>query len=115
MTAPSGTAMAYGGRSRRTLMWIATHAAAIDLTLFETDRPNVVVETVKKAEEDDALIVRLYEAHGARGPAVLSSDLPVKRAWRCNGLEEHEAALTWRDGVTLDVRPFEIITLKLEM
>ena len=34
MTAPSGTAMAYGGRSRRTLMWIATHAAVIVLAVM---------------------------------------------------------------------------------
>lgn len=92
-----------------------TTAAPAEMTVLATNRPNVVVETVKKAEDGDALIVRLYEAHGTRGPAALSSDLPIKRVWRCNGLEEHEARLDWKDGLMLNVRPFEIITLKLEI
>jgi alpha-mannosidase len=92
-----------------------TTAAPSELTVLATDRPNVIVETVKKAEDGEALIARLYEAHGARGSAALSSDLPIKRAWRCNGLEETETKLDWKDGLTLNVRPFEIITLKLEL
>lgn len=90
-------------------------AAATEVALFEVDRNNVVIETVKRAEDSDALIVRLYEAHGARGAAMLSSDLPIRRAFRCNGLEEEQAELDWKYGVALDVRPFEIITLKLEI
>jgi alpha-mannosidase len=93
----------------------AADAATTEVMLFEVDRPNVIVETVKKAEDSDALIVRLYEAHGARGMATLSSDLPFTRAFRCNGLEEEQAELAWKDGLALEVRPFEIITLKLEI
>jgi alpha-mannosidase len=92
-----------------------TAGAPRDLTLFEVDEPNVMIETVKKAEEGNAVIVRMYEAHGGRGTATLSSDLPVRRAWLCNGLEENEAPLSWKEGVTVDVTPFQIVTVKLEI
>lgn len=92
-----------------------TAIAPRDLTLFEVDEPNVMIETVKKAEEGNALIVRMYETHGGRGEATLSSDLPVKRAWLCNGLEENEASLSWKDGVTFNMTPFQIVTVKLEI
>jgi alpha-mannosidase len=92
-----------------------TSVAPRDITLFEVDMPNVMIETVKKAEDGNALIVRMYEAHGGRGEATLSSDLPVKRAWLCNGLEENETALSWKDGATFTVVPFQIVTVKLEM
>jgi alpha-mannosidase len=40
---------------------------------FSIDKPNVVIDTVKKAEEgkDLDIIVRLYEAYGGRGQALL--------------------------------------------
>src|SRR5207237_5562493 len=34
---------------------------------FAVDDPNLVLDTVKPAEDSDALVLRLYEAHGARG------------------------------------------------
>jgi alpha-mannosidase len=93
----------------------STAAKPAEISLFKVDRTNVVIETVKKAEDGDSLIVRLYEAHGARGAVMLTSDLSIRRAWRCDGLEETQARLAWHDGATLDVRPFEIVTLKLDL
>ena len=93
----------------------ATHAAPTSLNVFSTDVANVVIETVKRAEDSDALIVRLYEAHGGRGPVALMSDLPFKKASLCTGLEEETGKLEWKDGaVTLNVTPFQIVTVKLE-
>jgi alpha-mannosidase len=72
---------------------------------------------VKKAEDSDALIVRLYECHGARGNAALQTTLPFARAERVNLLEEHAEAITGAEAakgiVPIQFRPFEIITLKL--
>ena len=84
--------------------------------LFSVDESNVVIETVKKAEDSQALIVRLYESHGGRGTVMLSSDLSFKRASLVNGLEEETGELSWNDGaVTLMVTPFQIVSVKLEM
>jgi alpha-mannosidase len=80
---------------------------------FAVDAKHVVIDTVKKAEDGDAIIVRLYEAHGARGQVHFTSVLPIQQASLCNLLEEDEVPLSWNHGVELSVRPFEIITLKL--
>ena len=46
----------------------------------------------------------------------LSSPLPVQAAALCNLLEEEERHLVWQDGgVTLNVLPFKVITVKLKV
>ncbi len=66
----------------------------------------LVLDTVKRAEDSDALVLRLYEPHGARGEARLRA--PGSRAWRANLLEEPLAPL---DGFVVGFRPWEIITV----
>ena len=74
--------------------------------------PNVVVEAVKKAEADDAVIVRLYEAGNSRGDVTVSFGRPVKKVYTCNLMEEETEAIKARnDDVTLSMMPFEIKTL----
>ena len=75
----------------------------------------LVLDTVKRAEDGDGLILRLYEPHGARGRARLSLDLPVEAAVRCNLLEDPFGdPLPLRDGrLELDYTPFEIVTLRV--
>lgn len=85
-------------------------------SFLSVDSPSVVLDTVKKAEDSNDLIVRLYEAHGTRGPVRLSSPLPVESVKRCNLLEEDEATLAWADGgVDFEIGPFKIVTLKLAL
>ncbi len=78
---------------------------------------SVIIDTVKKAEDSNSLIVRLYEAHGKHLRTYLKSELlRVRNIWRCNLLEQNEEDLEWADNhVTLDFTPFQIITLKLEL
>jgi alpha-mannosidase len=74
----------------------------------------LVIDTVKKAEDSDAIIVRLYEAHGSQGRATLRLGRKFTSARRCNLLEDDGAKLALRgQNLTVDYRPFEIITIKL--
>jgi alpha-mannosidase len=84
------------------------------LSWFETDSPNLVLESVKKAEENDAIIVRLYECHGARGAATLRTPFAHKDVHRVNLLEEEATPLKLNPDLSLTIayRPFEIITLR---
>ncbi|MGR3468299.1 MAG: glycosyl hydrolase-related protein, partial [Shimia sp.] len=82
--------------------------------LVQPDRDGVVVETVKPAEDGDGIIVRLFEAHRSRGPVTLTFPQPLRRIERCTILEETEAVLAVdADTVTLDISPFEIVSLRL--
>ncbi len=85
-------------------------------SFLSVDVPNVVIEAVKRPDDGGrALVVRLYEAWGARGPVTLSTPWPVARAWRADLLEREEAPVTSvGDAVRFDLGPFEILTLKLE-
>ncbi len=76
----------------------------------------MVIDAVKKAEDSQDVIVRLYESHGGRCKVRLTSTLPFQGAALCNLLEEEETVLPWQDGgVTLEVLPFKVITVKLKV
>ncbi|XP_077998328.1 alpha-mannosidase 2C1-like isoform X2 [Glandiceps talaboti] len=83
-------------------------------SFFELDTSAVILDTVKKAEDQDNVIVlRLYESFGSSVEVTLSSQLPIKRVARCNILEEVEegSQLEWKNqGVHLTFKPFQIIS-----
>jgi alpha-mannosidase len=84
-------------------------------SLIEVDTPQVIVETVKRAEDSDAAVVRLYEAWGGRTRARLRVTLPAMRATLCDLLERELSEVPVRNGVIdLHLAPFKILTLKLE-
>jgi alpha-mannosidase len=81
---------------------------------FSTDTPGLFIDAVKRAEDGDDLIVRLYEAHGGRGAGRLRVGLPFTDAWFTNLLEERvDEADVDGDEVVIPFRPFEIVTLAL--
>ena len=94
---------------------MARGAAALPVrSFFSVDDPNLVLDTVKKAEDDDAIVLRLYECHGARGLAKLKVDLPVTSACYCDVLERDGSTIAIHDGVIdLPYLPFKIISVKL--
>jgi alpha-mannosidase len=63
------------------------------------------------------LILRLYEAHGARGKSVLRFAKEIKRAEKANLLEETERSgsspIVEGNTLQVEVRPFEVLTLRL--
>ncbi len=81
---------------------------------FSIDDPNLVIDTIKKAEDSQAIIVRLYECHGARGTAKLKTNLPFTSAKFCNLLEDDIEEINMVDGeLQIQYAPFQIISLKL--
>src|SRR5438445_1629061 len=83
--------------------------------LIEVDTPQVVVEAIKRAEDSDAVIVRLYEAWGGRCRTRVRTSLPVSRAFLCDLLERNRTEIEVQDGeLELELTPFKILTLKLD-
>lgn len=83
-------------------------------SLISVDRLNIVVETVKPAEDGNGIVVRLYESQRRRGPVTLTAGFEIAEAWRTNLLEENEACLEPSGkSIGLSVRPYEIVTLRL--
>jgi len=68
-------------------------------SLIEVDTPQVVVEAIKRAEDSDAVIVRLYEAWGRRCTARIRTTLPASRTFLCDLLERDREAVAVHDGI----------------
>jgi alpha-mannosidase len=75
---------------------------------------NLVLDTVKRAEDSDALVLRLYEAHGARGTAKVKCTWPVTSARFCNILEQDGEAAKIEDGqIVVPYLPYQIVSVKV--
>lgn len=83
-------------------------------SLLSCDSENIVIETVKKAEDGDGVIVRLYESFNKRTQATLLAGFDFKEAYICDLLECRQKQLKPQNGkIRLTVKPFEIVTLRL--
>lgn len=83
-------------------------------SFFRLDNPAVVLDTIKKAEDSNALILRLYESHGSSQRVNLETTLDIGSAERVDLLEHVIGSIKARGNVIrLRLRPFEILTLKL--
>ncbi|MFN2157774.1 MAG: glycosyl hydrolase-related protein, partial [Anaerolineae bacterium] len=89
--------------------------AADELSLLWLDADNIVIETVKPAEDGSAdVVVRMYESARTATHCTLHTTLPAKAAAQTNMIEEHEADLALEDGeIALQFRPFEVKTVRL--
>ena len=82
-------------------------------SLVSTDAPNAVITAVKRAEEDDGLIVRLYDAFDCRSNVRVTVPATYRTAEICDLMEHSLSTLPVVDGtVTVPVSNFEIVTLK---
>jgi alpha-mannosidase len=83
-------------------------------TFASADDANLVLDTIKKAEDSDAVVLRLYECHGARGRARLNIGWPTKRAILCNLLEDEGKTLKVNDGsIEIEYGPYQIVSVKV--
>ena len=78
------------------------------------DRDNVLVEVIKRAEDGQGLILRLYEYQNTRTELTLSFHRPCREIRECDLLERPLETLG-RDTaeLKLSLRPYEIKTLRL--
>jgi alpha-mannosidase len=85
-------------------------------SLLTASAPNVVIETVKMAEDGDGIIIRLYESHRKRGPVTVRFASAVEAAWVTNLLEENESTLgVENDSIHLNLKPYQIMTLRVRL
>jgi alpha-mannosidase len=81
---------------------------------FATVDGGLVLDTIKLAEDSDAIVLRLYEPYGGRGVARVRLAVPVAGARRTNLLEDDGDALEVSDGeIVVPFRPREVVTVKV--
>ena len=84
-------------------------------SLAGLDAPNVVLETIKRAEDGDGAIVRMYECENSLTNVTLDWNLPFHAAESCNCLEQPDGEpVEVKDGkITFTVKPYEIKTIRI--
>jgi len=89
---------------------------APEYSLVSCDKENVVIETVKVAEDSDNIVVRAYETWNSKTPATFTFCNEIESATECNLLEEEDEAVAF-GGNTLSAtfKPFEIKTFKVKL
>lgn len=73
---------------------------------------DVVIDTIKKAEDDESIIVRFHEYKGGRGTVTLESDLNIS-GWQETDLLERPIGEMNKGEAALAVSPYEIKTVRL--
>jgi len=77
---------------------------------------NIVVESVKRAEDDDRIIVRLYEAEHRGTRTQVCFGFPIASAAEVDLMEENPSPLQVSGGsVEIEFHPFEIKTLSVSV
>jgi len=87
----------------------------LDLSsLMQLSHEGIAIEAVKRAEDSDALIVRLWERNGARSNVDLTLASDFTGAATCDLLENSEGPLAIEGGtIALCFAPFEIKSIRL--
>ncbi len=85
-----------------------------EMSFFSGTAPNVLISTVKKADDDDSVVIRCYELEGRDSVTRLKTFVPTPKAERVNIIEEEgRPTAIGRDGLELKVGHNAIETVKL--
>lgn len=87
-----------------------------ELSLVKVNKENIMIEVIKKAEDSDHLVVRMYEFHNKRTTANLEFFKDIQEICECNLIERDLETLV-SDGKTVEftIKPYEIKTFKLKL
>ncbi len=89
-------------------------ALPAQFSFIQAGKENIMVETVKKAYDSQDIILRLYETKNCRTITTLTFGFEVAGVWICDLLENEIAPCkVEQNQITLPVKNFEIVTLKV--
>ncbi|MGM9647724.1 MAG: alpha-mannosidase [Eubacteriales bacterium] len=108
--------MAYQLNNPMTAVPVAAQTGSLAdcYSMISVNRENIFIESIKEAEDSDAIIVRLYDAFDTTAKVTVNFGFDVAKVETATILEEPEAEIpAINNAVTLTVKPFEIVTLKV--
>lgn len=84
-------------------------------SFIKVNGESVILETVKKAEDDSSLILRFYEFGNRTCPVEVELNTNFTSVHECNLLEEAETPVTFTGRkFTFEIKPYEIKTFKVK-
>jgi alpha-mannosidase len=86
----------------------------VEEALIRVNQPNVIVETIKQAEDENGIIVRLFESQRKRCEFELTAGFKLDQAWRVSILEEElEKISINKNKISSNISPYQILTFRL--
>lgn len=86
-----------------------------NFSIVNVDKENVMIEVIKKAEDSDDLIIRLYEYHNRRTTAKLTFFKELQSAIECNLMEKDLEKINFKGNeFEFEIKPYEIKTFKVK-
>ena len=89
-------------------------------SLVSVDSPNVVIETVKVAEDGEGKVVRLYESENSYTHVTLKWNGEFSSVEACNlqertlSADEASQPVVDEDGIHFTIQPYEIYSLRIK-
>ncbi len=82
--------------------------------LVDISKDNVILETIKKSEDGDGTIIRLYEYENKRSDVTIKWNGELEAVYECDLMENNIAEVSVDgDEFSFQVKPFEIKTFKI--
>ncbi len=83
--------------------------------LFKFNDANILVDAIKKAEDEDMIIIRFHEYSGSRQNISIDSDYEITGWMETNLMEKPIENLRNENSINVVVNPYEIKTLMIKM
>lgn len=85
-------------------------------SFIEVEAESTILETVKKAENSEALILRFYEYGNRREKVKVELNFKFEKINECNLIEEDTAEIEFEaDNFEFEIKPYEIKTFKVKL
>ncbi len=85
-------------------------------SLLTLSHGNIILDSIKKAEESDEIVIRAHEAHGQSTKATMEFGVRIDQALECDLLENEVGKLKLKKTkLPLKFSPFEIKTLRVRL
>lgn len=87
-----------------------------EFSFLNINKENVMIDVVKKAEDSNNIIIRMYEFENKRAKVKLSFNKPLKEAYECDLMENNlHAAKADGNYLEFEIKPYEIKTFKVKI
>lgn len=86
------------------------------ISFLSVENDNVALETIKRAEDDNSIIVRMYEFCNKRSTIKVNTHLAIEEVKECNLMERELCTIDSNENsFEFNIKPFEIRTFKLKL
>jgi len=83
-------------------------------SMFSINQDNVILETIKKSEDDNSIIIRLYESYNRKTIGSINAMTKIKQVFECDLMENEINPVSVNgSSFNIEINPYEIKTYKI--